>query len=241
MIAPKDRFWVTSEAIMGDLHIGNVIDWDQRRCYTIRGSTNVIPAEEDINIDILKRHIDQLGQRVHSFTVDDEGRLVSVSSAPEDDETFTFHSPRYAACPSLQDCSTISLSQLTELDRLGPHVDLVSYADDSGIQRKTVFKYSIIPQRREWIWNELHLTKSLPKHPNLIHFDRVVVDDAESRVLGFTIPYIPGGTFDENKTRVFRLLWLQQLLAVVDYLNLELGVAHQDVASTRSKAKGKAV
>ena len=34
----------------------------------------------------------------------------------------------------------------------------------------------------------------------------------------------------KTKSRVFRLEWLQQLTAVVDYLNLELGIIHQDIA-----------
>jgi serine/threonine protein kinase len=106
----------------------------------------------------------------------------------------------------------------------------VGYVDDSSIQRKCVFKHVIIVQRRKWIWNELHLTKGLPGHPHLVPFDRVVVDDVQSRILGFTTVYIPGGTLDENRSRVFRLEWLQQLFAVVDYLNLELGILHQDIA-----------
>jgi hypothetical protein len=63
---------------------------------------------------------------------------------------------------------------------------------------------------------------SLPEHPHLVPLDRIIVDDVESPILGFTTVYVPGGTLDENKGRVFRLSWLQQLCAVVDYLNLEL-------------------
>jgi serine/threonine protein kinase len=75
----------------------------------------------------------------------------------------------------------------------------------------------------------MHLVKSI-RHPNLVPFGRVVIDDVESRVLGFTTTYIPGGTLDQNRNRVFVFEWLQQLTAVVDYLNLELGVVHQDIA-----------
>ncbi|SPJ82325.1 uncharacterized protein FTOL_09730 [Fusarium torulosum] len=42
--------------------------------------------------------------------------------------------------------------------------------------------------------------------------------------------YIAGGTLDENKSRVFKLKWLLQLITVIDELNLNLGIAHQDVA-----------
>ncbi|KAL4810483.1 hypothetical protein BDV18DRAFT_156843 [Aspergillus unguis] len=43
------------------------------------------------------------------------------------------------------------------------------------------------------------------------------------------IPYIPGGTLD-NPNIPFRLEWLHQLTQLVDFLNLELGVMHQDIA-----------
>lgn len=68
------------------------------------------------------------------------------------------------------------------------------------------------------------------KHPNIVPFDKVVVDELEGRFVGFTSKYIAGGTLDENKTRVFKLKWLHQLTDVLDELNLNLGVAHQDVA-----------
>lgn len=71
---------------------------------------------------------------------------------------------------------------------------------------------------------------ALPTHPNIVPLDRVVLSGFESRLLGFTTPYVPNGTMGENKDRVFKLVWLQQLLNVVDYLNLELGIMHQDIA-----------
>ncbi|KAF2234720.1 hypothetical protein EV356DRAFT_141961 [Viridothelium virens] len=230
MITSTNRFWVTAEAITGDEHTGYIIDWDQRRWYAVNGPNKLLPAEQGKEIDILRRHIDGLSRNVYSITVDDEGLLVSISTSLEDDPTLIPHYPRYANAPSLQECPTIRLSKLTELDRLGPKVDLMSYLNSSAIAKKVVFKYSILFQWRKQIWDELHLTKSLPRHPNLVSFDRIVIDDAESRVLGFTTVFIPGGTLHENQDRVFRLEWLQQLTAVVDYLNLDLGIVHQDIA-----------
>lgn len=68
------------------------------------------------------------------------------------------------------------------------------------------------------------------KHPNIVPFDKVVVDELEGRFVGFTSKYVPGGTLEENVARVFKLKWLHQLTDVVDELNLRLGVAHQDIA-----------
>ncbi|UKZ81479.1 hypothetical protein TrVFT333_009251 [Trichoderma virens FT-333] len=59
---------------------------------------------------------------------------------------------------------------------------------------------------------------------------RIVIDELEGRFVGFTTIYIPGGTLEENKTRPFKLKWLQQLINVVDEINLDLGIAHQDIA-----------
>jgi serine/threonine protein kinase len=89
----------------------------------------------------------------------------------------------------------------------------------------------MIFQRRLRIWRELHLLKSLPSHPNLIPLDRIVLDDPHSHILGITTPYVSGGTLEEDPQRVFRLSWLHQLTSVVDYLNLELGIVHQDIAA----------
>lgn len=79
-------------------------------------------------------------------------------------------------------------------------------------------------------WKEMSLWMRLPRHPNIVSFDRVVIDELEGRVVGFTSDYVPGGNLEENKSRIFKLKWLQQLIKVVDDLNLEYGIAHQDIA-----------
>lgn len=70
----------------------------------------------------------------------------------------------------------------------------------------------------------------LLKHPHIVPFDKIVVDEIQGRCVGFTTKHISGGTLEENKTRVFKLKWLHQLISVIDELNLNLGIAHQDVA-----------
>jgi hypothetical protein len=142
---------------------------------------------------------------------------------------FVPHFP-FATIPSLADCCTVQYSRLQELDRLGPGVDLSSYEDESGNPHTVAFKFNSWwkPVRMQMAWDELHLLKSLPPHPNLLGLDRVVLEDVESRVIGFTTKYIPGGTLETRKVP-FRFEWLQQLTQVVDFLNLELGIMHQDI------------
>lgn len=77
----------------------------------------------------------------------------------------------------------------------------------------------------------MNLLSKLPPRPNIIPFDRIVLEDVESRVIGFTTKYIPCGTLaDADPKRPFRFEWLQQLTQLVDFLNLELGIIHQDIA-----------
>ncbi|KAJ5443048.1 hypothetical protein N7445_004799 [Penicillium cf. griseofulvum] len=113
-----------------------------------------------------------------------------------------------------------------ELDRLGPGVDLSSY---NG--QRVAFKFNPLdmPRRLQISWKEMNLLSKLPLHPNIILFDRIVLEDVESRVIGFTTKYIPGGTLADPK-RPFRFEWLRQLTQPVDFLNLELGIVHQDIA-----------
>ncbi len=67
-------------------------------------------------------------------------------------------------------------------------------------------------------WNEVNCTLRIPKHPNIVPFDRLVVDLATpigpEVVVGFTTPFITGGTVKDNIGRVFKLSHLKQLLAV---------------------------
>lgn len=76
----------------------------------------------------------------------------------------------------------------------------------------------------------MNLWMRLPRHPNIVPFDRIVIDELEDRVVGFTNLYIPSGNLEDSPPREFKLQWLQDLISVVDDLNLRYGIAHQDIA-----------
>lgn len=76
----------------------------------------------------------------------------------------------------------------------------------------------------------MNLWMRLPKHPNIVPFDRIVIDQEFGCYVGFTSIFVPGGTFQENPHRLFKLKWLKQLIAVIDELNLKYGISHQDIA-----------
>lgn len=95
---------------------------------------------------------------------------------------------------------------------------------------QAVFKYYFLWQYAQRSWDEMNLWMRLPPHPNIVPFDRIVLDELEVRVIGFTNDYVSGGTLEENQSRIFRLEWLRQLIRVVDDLNLRYGISHQDVS-----------
>ena len=129
------------------------------------------------------------------------------------------------------DVLRIRRSQLVEVDRLGLQVDLVIYQSDSGDPQLAVFKYTLIHHTVPAIWHEVNLLIRLPKHPNIVILDHVVIDsvDDEDRLISLTTPFVPEGNLEDSPGRLFRLKHLKQLTEVVDLLNLELGVTHGDI------------
>ncbi|KAJ5797205.1 uncharacterized protein N7518_005745 [Penicillium psychrosexuale] len=234
MIRPEDRFYSGGQGYFGprerpttETHC-NVWDWDQLRMIKVKGTAKLFPPDEDVENPVLAQFADYLSPEVSAITVDDDGLLTGVSTDPEEDATVFIGYIPFSLCPSLADCSTVYFSQLQELDRLGPGVDLSSYDG-----QKVAFKFNPLgmPRRLEMSWKEIHLVSKLPPHPNIVPFDRVVLEDVESRVIGFATKYIPGGSLaNADPKRPFRFEWLEQLTQVVDFLNLELGIMHQDIA-----------
>ena len=238
MINPKERFFSEGQSYFGpredpaaETHC-NVWDWDQLRMVKVQGTAKLFPPEVDEEVNVLRPFADYLSLEIRAIIVDDDGLLTGVSTDPLDDNTMFIAYLPFSTVKSLANCRTVQYSRLQELDRLGPGVDLSSYKDESGHQQTVAFKFdpSSAKQRcLEMAWNEVNLLNVLPPHPNILPLDRIVLEDLESRIVGFTTPYIPGGTL-ENPNVPFRFEWLQQLTEVVDFLNLELGVMHQDIA-----------
>ncbi|KAF2454983.1 kinase-like domain-containing protein [Lineolata rhizophorae] len=226
MIKPQERFFSEGQGYFGprenpktETHC-NVWDWNQLRMVKIKGTAKLFPPDEDKKTLILAQFADYLSLEVRAVTANDDGLLSALSTDPEEDDT-TF-------VPYLP---FSTYSKLQELDRLGPGVDLSLYEDESRDPQKVALKLNPLgkPRILQMAWKELNLLKSLPSHPNIVPFDRVVVEDVESRVIGFTAKYIAGGTLDNPKVP-FRFEWIKQLSQLVDFLNLELGIMHQDIA-----------
>ncbi|APA08479.1 hypothetical protein SS1G_02174 [Sclerotinia sclerotiorum 1980 UF-70] len=236
MIPLEERFAIHSKSCAGadddprSISVTNIWDWDQLRMIKIKGFLTNLPAEEEVERSILAQFADYLSPEVRAVQLDPDGLIYGVSLDPEENETSFVPYPPFSIVKSLAGCRTIKHSQLQELDRLAPGVDFSSYEDENQNTRKVAFKYQMSPIlfNLQRAWGEIHLLKSLPPHPNLIPFDGVVLEDVESRVIGFTMKYIPGRALSDLKIP-FRFEWLQQLTQVVDFLNLNLGVMHQDI------------
>ncbi|KAI3391221.1 hypothetical protein diail_7752 [Diaporthe ilicicola] len=231
MIGEEWQLWVIGGIIPpGGPGCWQVVDWDQRRTISVTFEND--PGDEDLAIEYLRRYFDNLGTDVYAIEVSNDGELVSVSSDPDDDKTLCPHFPPLRDL-QLDRVETVLRSELRELDRLGPNVDLVSYQN-----RKAVFKYYFHLQFVDRRWDEMNLWIRLSAHPNIVPFDRVVVeqlDGSQDHIVGFTSLHIAGGTLDaieENPgdCRVFKLKWLLQLMSLVDDLNYKYGIQHQDIA-----------
>lgn len=237
MIDPEYRFFADSGG--GTNYVNDeiiVMDFDQNRHYSIRGPSSFLrivdeEREGSDGIEVLKRYMDELDPAIHTLKVDATGALVSTSSDPEEDPQQAIFYPSLLDAPTLQDCLMVTRAKLTELDRIMPGVDLVSYEDDDGSTKKVVFKNTPIVQYRERRWREIVMLHDLPAHPNIVPLDRIVVDDTTSQqILGFTVPYLPAPSLDQDRNQVFRLDWFHQLTSLVDYLNLQLRIVNQDIA-----------
>ncbi|KAI9670485.1 MAG: hypothetical protein M1817_004352 [Caeruleum heppii] len=235
MLSPEGRFGEYGALLFVEgPNVYYIVDWDQRRWYSVSGSYKALRTADDAIRD-LARHIDQLGPDVCAITVSDAGELVSVSTDPDDDVTLALH---YAHLSEPLDATeTRTRSQLVEVDRVFPATDLVSLIDgadtrESPSERKVyVFKYAMVLQSQPFNWDELHILKAVSGHPSIVPFGHIILDEVDSTVLGFTTAYIPGGTLEENRSRPFQLAWLQQLTALVDDLNLRFGLQHQDITA----------
>ncbi|KND94644.1 hypothetical protein TOPH_00756, partial [Tolypocladium ophioglossoides CBS 100239] len=229
MLEPDDRFFAPSGAIHpGGPSTWHIIDWDQRRLVSVTMDEEL--ESEDPAFEQLLKHIDDLAPDVYEIHVSSQGDLISTSTNPKDDETRCPYYPPLDTIQRPKDVQVVSRSDLEELDRLGANVDLVVFPQSPEPTKKLIFKYYFLFQHISFTWDEMNLWIRLPRHPNIVPFDKIVVDEIEGRFVGFTTVYITGGTLEENKTRLFKLKWLHQLINVVDELNLNLGIDHQDVA-----------
>lgn len=196
----------------GHYHV--VIDWDQRRTISVSTAEK---KDEDFIYEALEELIDdEVLENATRITVSDDLELLSFSTSVDDDSTKIPFYPSPADFP--QQLPKIRRSQLVEIERLGLQTDHTTYEPASGETKHVVFKYYINEGNIPMFWHEINCTLRIPKHPNIVPFDRLIVDSATAggpeMVVGFTTPFIAGGTVMDNISRVFKLRHLEQLITV---------------------------
>lgn len=194
-------------------HYHVVLDWDQRRTITVGTSEE---KDEDFVYEALYEIIDDIPEDVVCIVVSDDFELLSSSTDPEKDRTLIPYYPEPRDFPV--HLPTIRRSQLTEIERLGVQADRVIYEPAPGETKHAVFKYYINEGNAAMVWHEINCTSRIPNHSNIVPFDCLVVDSAgpgfPDKVVGFTTPFIPGGTIKDDINRVFKLKHLKHLLTV---------------------------
>ena len=254
MIRPEERVWTGGGNLLrGGPYTWYITDFDQRRHFSVAycppEPVQDVEGTEEICLAKLRMYIDNPGADVLGFRFSDPDRPITLSTDEEDDVTWYVNCHPLSALELVFPVKTIGYGSLTELDRMGPQVDLVEYqaapAVDGVASTKAAFKYWFTANGMFRKWYELQCWSRLPRdHPHIVPFDAVVLDDVRGGVVGFSSLYIPGGTLKDNNAtkRPFRLVWLQQLLSAVDDLNYRYGIMHQDLATqSPHRRKGKSM
>ncbi|KAL1880126.1 hypothetical protein Daus18300_001489 [Diaporthe australafricana] len=241
---PNRRFNAyTSDSFPGGPTTWQTIDWDQRRYI----STSV-PEEVDMSdggeeveervIQALAEFVDQLDADVNLVNLSIEGNFISTSSdSIHDSAVVPLYCPIDMIPEEYRSGRLISRADLVEVDRLSQCVDLITYRTQPG--SRAVFKYQFHHDQALRNWHEFNcwLRLSASGHPNIVPMDRIVTDYEDvpdhgpvEVIVGFTSVFVPGGTVEDNPSRIFKLKYLEQLITVVDDLNLKFGIVHQDLA-----------
>lgn len=156
-----DKFWSPEGFLIpGGPHSWLVIDWDQRRWYRVTGPAETLPDYEDAT-DYVARYVDQLSPDVYSLELSANGELIETSSY---DPTIEIRYPPYTGSIDGENAEIVHKANLMEVERWGVGSDLVAYDAGNSTKKLVAFKYTIIQQRVDNIWDELHILKALRGH-----------------------------------------------------------------------------
>ncbi|KAK4176602.1 hypothetical protein QBC36DRAFT_328856 [Triangularia setosa] len=232
---PDQRFTLSKFSWTPRGRFALVFDFDQRRAIKLYMTEDI--RDEYFIFETMAKHLDGGAIRSDSVWIQvssDGNELIDQGCQVEDDYTMI---PCYWTVDQFPpDLPTVSRSDLVELDRLGLQVDRVAYEVIEGHKKEAAFKYLVYENNIGPFWEEINCVIGMHSrmiHPHIVSFDRLVTETVKGveKVVGFTSDFIPGGTVDDSKTRLFKMKYLHQLIETIDYLNLELGVVHGDVLS----------
>jgi len=169
------------------------------------------------------------GQDMKAVVVKADGTVVSTSSDGSVDVTpGTYYAPPddYQLSGSTKP-ATIARDRLVEVKRFGSFVDVVRPVSQPS--ERLVFKHYEDDKVITDVWYSAHFLAGMAEHPNFVALRHLVLDE-RGGVVGYTMPFIPGGTLrSARRSRIFKLKWAKQLLQALDDLNLERGINHLDL------------
>ncbi|KAI1128449.1 hypothetical protein F5Y10DRAFT_291994 [Nemania abortiva] len=224
-----------------EVKVYHFIDWDTRRDYYVVTPDNFCRGNMewcDIQTrvwDALKRYLPILSLSVRLIMIDDDYRLQAVSPNPSDligipirglnTLVPDFEWPQFEHVNEFSHLPTVNRSQMIEVDRLAPRVDIMQDTSSGG--ERVVAKW-LLAHNASLAWREMLLLNSIPAHPHIIPISRIIVDDSSGRIVGWTSKYVDGPDLEVDKSQ-FKMKWLEQLIDTLDYLHLELGITHGDL------------
>ena len=179
----------------------------------------------------------RLGPDVTAVEITFDGTILSAIRDADLDVTPYVHyvEPDRYELPRDMALEAVARDQLVELGRLAPWVDTVA-TPPSTRSEKLVFKHYSDTDGIPRAWLEIQWLARLSGHPNIIPLRHLVVAEGYPEegkgggVVGFTIPFLGGGSLEtSHATRPFKLKWAKQLCQVIDDLNLQHGIVHTDV------------
>jgi len=177
---PVDRF--TSPFSVGihgtEGRLWTVRDWDQRRTISVELPWKEQEEEEEERYFVftaLSRHIDKIPSDAVVVEIGKDGELISSTSAINRDRTEVVFYHLIQEFGS--GAHFYRQSDLIELERLGLQVDLVTKQTDLGNDsRRLAFKYNLARNNIPLIWHDINCQMRIPKHPNIVPFDRLLVE-----------------------------------------------------------------
>ncbi|EFQ98305.1 hypothetical protein MGYG_01338 [Nannizzia gypsea CBS 118893] len=196
MIHSKWRFYF--ESGLDDLvdMKWTILDWDTRRWLQLVGPSELLSGDDiEEHIKIAARYADQLGPDNHTIVVNKDGALEKFTS---EDVTIEVRYPKYTG--PMDKHQVIHRSELTELDRLNVGTDLVEYNSFDGETTGSASSSNIYSSTSDDLF---------------VSFHRIVIDDVNGTIFGFTSIYVYGSTLKDYRG-TFYFHWLKQITDAID-------------------------
>jgi len=159
-----------------------------------------------------------------------DGAILSMSSNTSIDVTLgTYYAPPDDyRLPDHCKFTAIARDGLVEVKRLGPLVDLV--VPHSAPSERLAFKHYEDDRAMTDVWYSVQIMAGMAGYTHLVPLRHLVLDEHSGGVVGFTMPFVPGGSLEATRTtRIFKLKWAKQLFQALDCLALEHGISHRDI------------